>query len=154
MNLITTVVLVALAAVWLWVLGRPLLMTFLNAARRDPVGNFNRKMSVLAEAPQRSLDQTAPIGSFGGPAPGNSIRRRRLTIFMALVICVVVSGILAIIFRGLFVWNAVIFVAALVGYTLLAARAGAAEAERKSKVTFIDPARTSSGLQIKAVAER
>lgn len=153
MNLITTVVLVALAAVWLWVLGRPLLMTFLNAARRDPVGNFNKKMSVLAEAPQRSLAQSGPIGGFR-PNAGSSVRRRRLTIFMALAICVVVSAILAIAFRGLFVWNMAIFLAAFAGYTLLAARAGAAESERASKVAFIDPGRPTSALQIKAVAER
>ncbi len=154
MNLITTVVLVALAAVWLWVLGRPLIMTFLNAARRDPVGNFNRKMSVLAEAPQRSLAQPAPIGGGFRPAPGSSVRRRRLTIFMALVICVVVSAVLAVIFRGLFIWNSAIFVVALAAYTLLAARAGAAEQERASKVAFIDPGRNVSNMQIKAVAER
>ncbi len=169
MNTLTTLVLVALAAVWLWVLGRPLLMNLLNAARRDPVGNFNRKMSVLGEAPQRSLAHEgasspfgAPKGLAGSPLGGanalggarSAVRKRRLTIFLALVMCVVVSAILAIAFRGLFIWNNLIFDIALVGYTVLAARAGAAETERASKVAFIDPVRSSGSVQIQAVAER
>ncbi len=160
-------VLLGVAAVWVWVLGRPLLQSLFNGARRDPVGHWNRKMSVLGEAPQKSLAQDGPLGMrpaspFGatanagapGPIGGTySAKKRRLQIFMALVIAAVVSLVFAIIWRGLFIWNHLIMDALLIGYALLTARMGAIATER-AKVTYLAPAPRNAAMNIKAVAER
>ncbi len=159
-------VLLGVAAVWVWVLGRPLLANLFNGDRRDPVGHWNRKMSVLGEAPQKSLAQDGPLGAMRpvspfGPASGApasiggsyAAKKRRLQIFMALVIAAVVSLVFAIVWRGLFIWHHLLMDALLIGYVLLTARMGALAAER-AKVTYIAPANRGAGVQIKAVAER
>lgn len=152
------VVLAGIAAVWAWVLGRPLVMNLFNMARRDPVGHFNKKMSVLGEAPQRSLGQstrTAPSFGRGMAATGpSSAKRRRLQIFMALIIAAVVSLGLAVAFRGVFIVHHLLMDALLVGYMLLAARAGAMESERQAKVSYLTPNRpAASPISIRAVSE-
>ncbi len=157
-------VLLGVAAVWVWVLGRPLLQNLFNGARRDPVGHWNRKMSVLGEAPQKSLAEDGPRAmrplAFDGGASGASsiggtysAKKRRLQIFMALVIAAVLSLVFAVIWRGLFIWNHLIMDVLLVGYALLTARMGNIAAER-AKVTYLAPAQRNTSVQIKAVAER
>ncbi len=166
------VVFAAIAAVWLWVLGRPLVHNLFNKARRDPVGHFNRGMSVLAEAPQRSLAEgPSAMGSFGGSngtyrrgligtgAPmtsGSSMaKKRRLQIFLALCISVVVSLVLAIAFRGVFIAQHLLMDALLLGYIVLAARAGALEADRATTVTYLTPKPAqNNAMYIQAVNER
>lgn len=154
---VQAIILGALAAVWLWVLGRPLIRSLFNMARRDPVGHFNRNMSVLGQAPQKSLAYRQ--GSVGA----NNLRmarQRRLQIFLALCIAVVVSAGLAIAFRGLFIWNNVIMDVLLVGYTLMAAKAGAelnqGQPKRgRSQVSYIGPSEPdAAGTSVAAVAER
>ncbi len=132
MSLISTFVLVFLVAAWGWVLGRPLLQSLLNTSHRDPVGHFNRQLSVLGQAPRESVR----FGS--GPTlgqPRDSMKRRRLQWFMALVMASVVSLGLAVVFGGAFVWQHILIDVFLVAYVVVAARIGALERERASKVT-------------------
>ncbi len=134
MSLISTFVLVFLVAAWGWVLGRPLLQSLLNKSHRDPVGHFNRQLSVLGQAPRES----ARFGS--GPSLGparNPMKRRRLQWFMALVMAAVVSLALAVVFGGAFVWQHLLIDALLVAYVVIAARVGSIERERASKVTSL-----------------
>ena len=156
MTLVQTVVLVGLVVVWGWVLGRPLLQSTFNRARRDPVGHFNRNMSVLGQAPRRSLDHGM---SMSGPAGGvgrgvSSAKKRRLQIFLALGLSVVVAAILALVFGGLFVGQLVVLAVALASYVGLAAMAGAREAERGAKVRYLNAGRTVEPARVRAVAER
>lgn len=151
MNLIQTLALVALAAVWAWVLGRPLLENLFNVARRDPVGHFNKQLSVLGQAPERSLSQASNGSQGWGRQPA---RKRRLQLMMALVIAVVVSAVLAIALQGIFVWQVGLLAIMLLGYVGLAARAGAYEAERGTKVAYLNADRTNSPVQIQAIGER
>lgn len=138
MSMISTFVLVFLVAAWGWVLGRPLLQSLLNTSHRDPVGHFNRQLSVLGQAPRESV-RLGTGSSFGsGPSlgsPRNSMKRRRLQWFMALVMAAVVSLALAVVFGGAFVWQHLLIDVLLVGYVVVAARVGAIERERASKVT-------------------
>ncbi len=157
MTLVQTVVLVGLVVVWGWVLGRPLLQSTFNRARRDPVGHFNRNMSVLGQAPRRSLDHgmSMGIGGVGGSGMGAyTAKKRRLQIFLALGMAVVISAILAAVFRGLFIGQLVVLAAALVVYIGLAAIAGAREAERGAKVRYLNAGRKVEPARMRAVAER
>lgn len=132
MSLISTIVLVLLVAAWAWVLGRPLLQSLLNSSHRDPVGHFNRQLSVLGQAPRES----ARLGTgLAFPPARNTMKRRRLQWFMALVMAAIVSLLLAVVFGGAFVWQHLLIDALLVGYVIVAARIGAAERERAAKVT-------------------
>ena len=137
------VVLIIIASVWIWVLGRPLVAGLLNRAGRDPVGQWQRSVGGAAVASRPR--------SFGTPGRSQA-QHRRLQIFMALCIAAVVSLVLAVIFRGVWVYEHLLMDALLVGYTVLAARAGAAEAERRSKVSYLSPARASANpVYIRAV---
>ena len=157
MNLIQTLALVGLVAVWAWVLGRPLLQNVFNVARRDPVGHFNKQLSVLGKAPERSTQMPGPSGvGAGNQAWGRqAAKKRRLQIMMALVISVAVSAVLAVALQGIFIWQFGLLTFMLLGYLGLAARAGAHEAERGSKVTYLTAGRAESKpVQIQAVGDR
>ena len=152
MNLVQTLALVGLAAVWAWVLGRPLLQNLFNAARRDPVGHFKRQQSVLGKAPVRSmaLSQGASAQSWSRQPAG----KRRLQLMLALLLSTVIAGILAIVLQGIFVWQVTLLFVMLLGYVALAARAGAHESERGSKVTYLNTAVENRTVQIQAVGDR
>ncbi len=154
MTLVQTVVLVGLVVVWGWVLGRPLLQSTFNRARRDPVGHFNRNMSVLGQAPRRSLDHGMTMGVGGSGMGAYSAKKRRLQIFLALGMAVVASAVLAVVFRGLFIGQLGVLAVALVAYIGLAAMAGAREAERSAKVRYLNASRTVEPARVRAVAER
>lgn len=154
MNWFQTIVLLIVLSVWVWVLGRPLAANLFNKARRDPVGSFRREMSALGEAPQRSMGLGAPAmpRTLGGAPTMTSARRRRLQIFMALCIAAGVSLVMALVFRGIWIYEHLLMDVLLVGYTALAARHGAAESERRSKVSYLSPARAqASPVYIRAV---
>lgn len=70
------------------------------------------------------------------------MHKRRLQIYLALLIAAGISLLLAIVFRGVFIWQHLLIDGLLIGYTVLAARAGANENMRRQKVTYLD---TSSG---------
>jgi Mg2+/citrate symporter len=153
MSLISTVVLILLVAAWGWVLGRPLLQSMLNRSHRDPVGHFNRQLSVLGQAPRHS----ATLGSSSIIAPSrNAMKRRRLQWFMAFVMAAVVSLVLAVAFRGVFVWQHLLIDGLLVAYVALAARMGAMERERSAKVTSLRVVGQNPGSSsyLRAVGER
>lgn len=142
MNLISSLVLLLLVVAWGWVLGRPLLQSLLSRSQRDPVGHFNRQLSVLGNAPRQSnaLSSHGMGGSSLGQPMGfspirPSMKRRRLQWCMALVIAAVVSLGLAVTAGGIFVWQHLLLDALLIGYVALAARTGALERERAAKVT-------------------
>ena len=141
MSLISTVVLVLLVVAWGWVLGRPLLQNLLNSSHRDPVGHFNRQLSVLGQAPREStrLAGTAgggfSTGATFGASRSSTMKKRRLQWFMALVMAAFVSLVLAVAFRGAFVWQHILLDILLVAYVAVAARVGAIERERAAKVT-------------------
>jgi len=87
---------------------------------------------------------------------GSSMKRRRLQWFMALVMAALVSLVLAVAVGGVFIWQHVLIDVLLVGYVLLAARMGAIERERGSKVTNL-PVMNTSGAQpsyLRAVGDR
>jgi hypothetical protein len=154
MSLISTVVLILLVVAWGWVLGRPLLQSLLNRSHRDPVGHFNRQLSVLGQAPRHS----GGMSSSTITAPSrNANKRRRLQWFMAFVIAAVVSLVLAVVFGGAFVWQHLLIDALLVGYVALAARMGALERERSAKVTnlhLVGGQNAGSPSYLRAVGER
>ena len=154
MSLISTVVLILLVVAWGWVLGRPLLQSLLNRSHRDPVGHFNRQLSVLGQAPRHS----GGMGPSTITAPSrNANKRRRLQWFMAFVIAAVVSLVLAVLFGGAFVWQHLLIDALLVGYVALAARMGALERERSAKVTnlhLVGGQNAGSPSYLQAVGER
>ena len=157
MNLIQTLALVGLVAVWAWVLGRPLLQNVFNVARRDPVGHFSKQLSVLGRAPERSSQIPGPssMGTSNQAWGRQSAKKRRLQVMMALVMAVVVSAVLAIALQGIFVWQLALLAFLLVGYVALAARAGAYETEHGSKVTYLNAGRSESRpVQIQAVGDR
>ncbi len=173
MSLIQTLVLIGLVVVWGWVLGRPLLQNTFNRARRDPVGHFNRNMSVLGQAPRRSLDHSSSMSSRGVQGlgmqglgmQGNRVRsggswatqparKRRLQVMMGLLLAVMVSALLAVVAQGIFVAQLGVLAAALVLYVGLAAVAGAREAERGDKVRYLNPDRAAEPARVRAVAER
>ena len=152
MSLISTIVLLLLVAAWGWVLGRPLLQSMLNRSQRDPVGHFNRQLSVLGNAPRQSAAFAGPIAA----GPSRSMKRRRLQWFMALVMAAVVSLLLGLVLGGIFWWQHLLLDVLLVGYVALAARIGAAERERANKVTSLRlvGAEESSVRHLRAVGER
>ena len=75
---------------------------------------------------------------------------------MALVMAAVVSLVLAIAFGGPFIWQHVIIDVMLVAYVALAARVGAIERERGSKVTSLPVMGSNDGQPsyLRAVGER
>lgn len=158
MSLISTIVLVLLVAAWGWVLGRPLLQSLLSQSQRDPVGHFNRQLSVLGNAPRQSsaIGQPSALGQSFGANRRSSMKRRRLQWFMALVMAAVVSLVLAVVVGGVFVWQHLLIDALLIGYVVLAARMGAIERERASKVTNLRVVGSNDGQPsyLRAVGER
>ncbi len=144
-----TVVLTALALIWGWVLGRPALQNMMNGARRDPVGHFNHQLSVLGQAPDRSRL------SGGGSWQAQSVKKRRLQMFLGLVMAASVSFVLALALNGIFWWQHLLLDAALVGYLVLASRAGAAENLRMQNVSYLGTSQqTSVGGYARAVGDR
>ncbi len=110
-----------LAAVWSWFVIIPYAQQMLS----------RRQGSDLAFG-------SAPSPQFRGVAtPGvasRSQKKRRLVIMMALVMAALITLPLAIVFRGIFIAEHLMFDALLIGYTFLAARAGAVEMEQRRKV--------------------
>jgi Mg2+/citrate symporter len=158
--LISTIVLLLLVVAWGWVLGRPLLQSLLSKSHRDPVGHFNRQLSILGNAPRQSsaMGQSNALGFSPQFASmqRSSMKRRRLQWFMALLMAAVVSLVLAVTVGGVFVWQHVLIDALLVGYVVLAARMGAIERERASKVTNLRVVGSNEGQPsyLRAVGER
>lgn len=126
-----TVVLTALALMWGWVLIRPAIQNMLNGERRDPVGHFNRHLSVLGQTPDRAVNFSASSWQY------QPVRKRRLQIFLALLMAAGTSLVLALLFQGIFWWQNLLLDALLIGYTVMAARAGAAEQLRTQNVTYL-----------------
>ncbi len=144
-----TVVLTALALVWGWVLGRPALQNMMNGARRDPVGHFSHQLSVLGQSPDRS--RSASAGNWGA----QSVKKRRLQVFLGLVMAASVSFALALALNGIFWWQHLLIDATLIGYLVLASRAGAAENLRTQNVSYLGTTQQSSvGGFARAVGER
>ena len=153
MNTISYIVLILLVSAWAWVLGRPLVQNLLNSSHRDPVGHFNRQLSVLGQ------QQSAHHGprAFAGNFQAQSAKRRRLQWFLGFVIAAMVSLVLAVAVGGSFIWQHLLLDVTLVGYVYYAARAGAAERERSAKVTNLRVVGGRSMAQptfLRAVGER
>ncbi len=134
-----TVVLTALALVWGWVLGRPALKNMMNGARRDPVGHFNHQLAVLGQAPDRSR------AGGGGSWQNQSMKKRRLQIFLGLVMAAGASFVIALVMNGIFWWQHLLLDAVLVGYIVVASRAGAAENMRSQNVSYLGANQQSGG---------
>ncbi len=139
-NPVQAIVIVGLATVWIWVLGRPVLQSLFDRARRDPVGHFNREMSVLGSSPGIGKGSRPSSSSRPGMASmgRQSAQRRRLQVFLGLGIAAVVSLVLAIVFRGAFVVQNLIIDVLLVAYTVMAARVGGVQREQGAKVTMLN----------------
>ncbi len=154
MNTISYVVLILLVSAWTWVLGRPLLQNLLNTSHRDPVGHFNRQLSVLGQAPQHSLQSPR---AFAGGFQAQSAKSRRLQWFLGFVLAAFVSLVLAVLVGGVFVWQHLLIDLSLVGYVVYAARAGSLERERSAKVTILRVVGNRSQAQptfLRAVGDR
>ncbi len=128
---VPTLVIAGLVLLWGWVLLRPSLQNLMNGARRDPVGHFNKSLSVLGQAPERS--RTMSTGSW----QYQSVHKRRQQLLMGIMGAVAVSLLLAVVFRGIFIWQHLLLDAVLAGYLVLASRAGANETMRLQKVTYL-----------------
>ena len=154
MSLISTLVLILLVVAWGWVLGRPLLQNLLNRSHRDPVGHFNRQLSILGQAPRHSVGKSS--SSFASPSR-TSMKRRRLQWFIGFVMAAAVSLVLAVVFGGVFVWQHLLIDVLLLAYIGLAARMGAVERERSAKVTnlrVVGGQNSGSPSYLRAVGER
>lgn len=138
MNPIQAIVIVGLAAVWIWVLGRPVLQNLFDRSRRDPVGHFTREMSVLGAPARQRSGRSVGLGSNGPSLSRRNAQKRRLQIFLGLGIATVVSLFCAVFFGGIFVVQNVVIDVLLVAYVVMAARAGAAQHERGAKVTRLN----------------
>lgn len=155
MGPVNSIVIVGLAALWIWVLGRPFLANVFDRSRRDPVGHFNRELSVLGSgSSQGSRLSSARLG--GGPAAmgRRSAQRRRRQILLGLAIAAVVSLVLALVFGGNFVVQNIIIDVLLVAYVALAARAGATLREQGSKVTRLNVEHIPNPVYVRAANGR
>lgn len=147
---ITTILLFGILLGWAWVLGRPLLATILDRSKRDPVGHFNRQISTLSQKPPGGI-----ATGYGYVGTSRSTYRKRRRTALAFVIAALVSLVLALVFRGVFIAQHLVIDAAFVGFGFLAARAGAAEAERNTKVSYLGPqVATSRPTYLRAVGDR
>lgn len=162
MNFLEYLAIFALVGVWGWVLGRPLLMSALNKAHRDPVGHYRQK--VAAAGRQAGLGGARPgavaagLGGYGNLGPASfrpvlggrpslaprSARKRRLQVMMALGMATAMSALLALVFQGIFVGQLLLLGVLLVAYVGLAAAAGGREADRRHKVTYLNAGRSTS----------
>ena len=138
-NPVQAIVIVGLATVWIWVLGRPVLQSLFDRARRDPVGHFNREMSVLGSTPGVGRGGSPSFAARSGASSmgRHNAQRRRLQIFLGLGIAVVVSLVFALAFRGAFVAQNLIIDVLFVAYTVMAARVGGVQREQGAKVTLL-----------------
>lgn len=124
----------ALAAAWIWMLGRPLLMLFVRRTHRDSVSHFRHQQAVLGRS----------IGA-DGPFPGQAVddrgtgfhplqwwrsqprERRRLQVMLGFGMATFASVLLALALRGPFVRLFLVMSIGFVLYLLVAASIGARE---------------------------
>ena len=130
-----------LLAGWLWWLGMPLVKTLWAKRTNDTIGQFNRQLTELSQAPRRSLAETEerkPLGLTPGRWRAQTAQKRRLQVFLALSMSVVVSLVMAVAFRSVFVGVHLAMDILWVTFFALAAREGGREMERRHKVHYLD----------------
>ncbi len=139
--MLRVIAIVVLAAVWSWFVIIP----------------YAQQMLQRRQSTQMPF-ATGGAAAFRGPvAPvmaSRAAKKRRLVIMMALAMAALITLPLAIIFRGIFIAEHLLFDALLVGYVLLAARAGSVEMEARRKVAPIGHARPAATIPLRAVGER
>jgi len=163
---LTTVVLLVLAAIWAVVIVVPLVRARTEGTLGDSIGSFRRHLSVLERAAPRRVapanrlrmtNMTTSIPPYRPPAPGNArgaayrqsagqrhqAQKRRRDVFVALVVGVAFSALLAMIPGLSIMWTVNIVVDVLfAGYVALLVRMRNLAAEREMKLTFLPaPAR-------------
>jgi hypothetical protein len=143
MALLDSLIIAALVLLWGWVLGKPLLVNRLGSRRRGGAGSFHRGLDALTRG-QRLADGGAPQRYRNHLAARRSAARRR-QVFLALVISVVVSLVLALALGDVFVTLNLMMDVLLAGFVGLAIFTGRQRVQRTAKVVPLRP--TAMGLQ-------
>jgi len=163
---LTTVVLLVLAAIWAAVIVVPLVRARTEGTLGDSIGSFRRHLSVLERAAPRRVapanrlrmnNMATGIPPYRPTATGNSrmaparqsagqrrqAQKRRRDVFMALVVGIAFSAILAMIPGLSIMWTVNIVVdLCFAAYVALLVRMRNLAAEREMKVSFL-PATSS-----------
>ncbi len=154
-------VLLVLAAIWAAVIVVPLVRARTEGGLGDSIGSFRRHLSVLERAAPRRVapanrlrmtNVTTSIPPYRGPVSSNArptsprqsttqrrlAQKRRRDVFVALVVGVAFSALLAMIPGLSIMWTVNIVVDLLfVGYVALLVRMRNLAAEREMKLTFL-----------------
>ncbi len=121
-----------------------LVVPFLRSLRKrehDSIGSFRQQLSAMGRAPEEVMQERVSGGQLAtSPSKwrNQSVHSRRLQIFLALCVSVVVSLIAAVIAGGLFVGLHLTMDVLLATFVAFANRAGARELERRDTVIWLD----------------
>ena len=139
--MLDTLIVGGLVVLWGWLLGKPLLAHRLGSVRRGNNSSFHRQLAAL-----RNGGPVAPRSAPSGLRPTSRRQQaaRRRQIFLALVISVVVSLLLAVAFGGVFTTLQLVMDVLLVAYVSMALVAGRSHTPRPARVV---PLRTGAVLR-------
>jgi hypothetical protein len=134
-------ILAAVGSLWIAWLVVPFIRS-LRTREHDSIGSFRRQLSAMGRAPEEVMLERSSGGQLAtSPTKwrAQSAHSRRRQIFLALIMSVVVSLVLAVISGGLFV-GVFLTMAVLLGtFVTFANRAGARELERREEtVIYLD----------------
>jgi hypothetical protein len=118
MALLDSLIIAALVLLWGWVLGKPLVVNRLGSWRRGGVGSFHRGLRVLTRS--QRLAGAGDTERYRHHLASRRQAARRRQVFLALVISVVVSLVLALALGDVFVTLHLTMDALLVGFVTLA----------------------------------
>ena len=132
MALLDSLIIAALVLLWGWALGKPLLVNRLGSRHRGGVGSFHRGLDALTRG-QRLAHRGEDVRYRNHLASRRQAARRR-QVFLALVISVVVSLVLALALGDVFVTLHLTMDALLVGFVALAVLTGRQRVHRAATV--------------------
>ncbi|MEB3173000.1 MAG: hypothetical protein VKL97_03975, partial [Cyanobacteriota bacterium] len=119
----------ALAAAWIWMLGRPLLLMLVRRSHRDSVSQFRHHQAVLGRSLGAEPGSTGGLRSFRPLADWRAQprERRRLQVMLGFAMATFGSVLLALALRGVFIRLFLVMAIGFVAYLLMAASIGARE---------------------------
>ncbi len=136
-QMIIVTIVVGLWMAWLVV---PFLRS-LRAQEHDSIGSFRQQLTAMGRAPEEVLEERNS-GSHLATSPAKwrsqSVQARRRQLFLALVFSAIVSLVLAVIARGLFVGLHLTLDVMLGTFVAFANRSGAREIDRRETVIYLD----------------
>jgi hypothetical protein len=136
MALLDSLIIAALVLLWGWVLGKPLVVNRLGS-RRGGVGSFHRGLRVLTRS--QRLAGAGDTERYRHHLASRRQAARRRQVFLALVISVVVSLVLALALGDVFVTLHLTMDALLVGFVTLAVVSGRRQVRRRATVVPLRP---------------